>query len=156
MAQQIINISTPNDGQGDPLRKAFDLTNQMFTELYNNVVFKEAGKGLSSNDFTTPLLTKLNGIQAGAEVNVQADLNQEDDTQDDYVKGKGSLGGRRPPQVEIYAGVNTFTVPADAIVDRVLVVRAEIWEGDEWTQTGDQLTITKVMNTGNRIQINFF
>lgn len=156
MAQQIINISTPNDGQGDPLRHAFDLTNQMFTELYSNVVFKEAGKGLSSNDFTTSLLTKLNGIEAGAEVNVQSDLNQEDDTKDDYVKGKGSLNVRIPPQVEIYSGVNTFTLPADAIVDRVLVVRAEIWEGDEWTQIGNELTITKTMNTGNRIQINFF
>ena len=30
----------------------------------------EAGKGLSTNDFTTPLLEKLNGIEAGAEVNV--------------------------------------------------------------------------------------
>ena len=29
----------------------------------------EAGKGLSTNDFTTPLLEKLNGIEAGAEVN---------------------------------------------------------------------------------------
>lgn len=29
-----------------------------------------AGKGLSTNDFTTPLLEKLNGIEAGAEVNV--------------------------------------------------------------------------------------
>lgn len=30
----------------------------------------EAGKGLSTNDFTTTLLDKLNGIEAGAEVNV--------------------------------------------------------------------------------------
>lgn len=30
----------------------------------------EAGKGLSSNDFTNDLLTKLNGIAAGAQVNV--------------------------------------------------------------------------------------
>jgi len=31
----------------------------------------EAGKGLSANDFTTALLTKLNGIAAGAQVNVK-------------------------------------------------------------------------------------
>ena len=33
------------------------------------------GKGLSANDFTDALLTKLNGIAANAEVNVQADFN---------------------------------------------------------------------------------
>ena len=38
-------------------------------------VDKVTGKGLSSNDFTTALLDKLNGIAAGAEVNVQSDWN---------------------------------------------------------------------------------
>lgn len=33
-------------------------------------VAKESGKGLSTNDFTTELLNKLNGIAAGAQVNV--------------------------------------------------------------------------------------
>lgn len=35
-----------------------------------NKVDKVAGKGLSTNDFTAALLTKLNGIAAGAQVNV--------------------------------------------------------------------------------------
>lgn len=35
MAQQTINIgSAPNDGTGDPLRTAFDKTNDNFNELY--------------------------------------------------------------------------------------------------------------------------
>ena len=34
-----------------------------------------AGKALSENDFTNALLTKLNGIAAGAEVNVKPDFN---------------------------------------------------------------------------------
>ena len=33
-------------------------------------IAKQAGKGLSANDFTNELLTKLNGIAAGAQVNV--------------------------------------------------------------------------------------
>lgn len=37
-------------------------------------VDKEAGKGLSSNDFTTAEKNKLSGIQAGAQVNVATDL----------------------------------------------------------------------------------
>ena len=37
-------------------------------------VDKETGKGLSTNDFTAALLTKLNGIAAGAQVNVATNL----------------------------------------------------------------------------------
>lgn len=38
-------------------------------------VDKVTGKGLSENDFTDALKTKLDGIEAGAEVNVNADWN---------------------------------------------------------------------------------
>ena len=157
MSQTIIDISTPNDGLGNPLRNAFNQVNLMFTELYSGVVFKEAGKGLSENNFTTVLQTKLEGIAADAEKNVQADLLQDDENADDFVKNKSAvLAGRTPAQIEIYAGINTFTLPVDKAVSRVLLVRTEVWEGDEWTQTDNILTITKTMNTGNRIQINFY
>jgi hypothetical protein len=43
------------------------------TNLLSNKVDKVTGKGLSENDFTNTLKTKLDGIQAGAEVNVNAD-----------------------------------------------------------------------------------
>ena len=54
------------------------------TEVYNKdeidaelatKVDKVSGKVLSTNDFTDALLTKLNGIASGAEVNVQSDWN---------------------------------------------------------------------------------
>ena len=157
MSRINIDISTPNDGQGDPLRVAFDAVNTMFTELYDKSVFKEAGKGLSTNDFTTEQQTKLAEIQAGAEVNVQADLLQDDDLQDDFVKNKdATLPGRTPPQIQTYAGVNIFTIPVGVIVSSVLLVRTVLWDIDEWTQTDNIITITKTMNTGNRIQINFY
>lgn len=158
MSQQNINVSFPNDGFGDPLRSAFVKVNAMFTELYTQAVFKEAGKGLSSNDYTTAEQSKLAGIATGAEVNVQANLNQEDNSQDNFVQGKETFLSiqRKAPQIVIYAGVNTFTVPTGYKVDSVLLVRTLLWEIDEWTQTGDILTITKTINTGNRIQINFF
>lgn len=41
----------------------------------DNKVDKVVGKELSTNDFTDALETKLNGIEAGAEVNVNADWN---------------------------------------------------------------------------------
>lgn len=88
MAQIIHNISTPNDGLGDPLRTAFDHQNEMNAELYDTKVDKIAGKGLSQEDFTTDEKTKLFGIEEGAEVNVQSDWEQTDDTADDYIKNK--------------------------------------------------------------------
>lgn len=42
-------------------------------QIKNYAVKKEAGKGLSTNDFTDALKNKLDGITAGAEPNVNAD-----------------------------------------------------------------------------------
>lgn len=42
-------------------------------ELIAGKVDKADGKGLSTNDYTTAEKTKLSGIAAGAQVNVQAD-----------------------------------------------------------------------------------
>ena len=46
------------------------------------------GKGLSTEDYTTEEKTKLASIAEGAEVNVQADWNQNDETTADYIKNK--------------------------------------------------------------------
>ena len=54
-------------------------------------VDKETGKGLSTNDFTNELKSKLDGIAAGAEVNVQSDWNQSDNTADDFIKNKPTI-----------------------------------------------------------------
>lgn len=54
-------------------------------------VDKVAGKELSDNNFTDEELAKLNGIQAGAEVNVQSDWNQADASADDYIKNKPTI-----------------------------------------------------------------
>jgi len=110
MSQQIINISTPDDGLGDVLRNGFDKTNQNFTELYNGKVDKVTGKGLSENDFTDPDKTKLDGIEAGAEVNVQADWGETDPLADSFIQNK-------PPALYSafgyfhYADLDTQTTP---------------------------------------------
>ena len=62
----------------------------VLTALKNALVEKETGKGLSTNDYTTAEKTKLAGIEAGAEVNVQSDWNQTDTSADDYIKNKPS------------------------------------------------------------------
>ena len=45
----------------------------------------------TDNNFTTTLKNKLDGIAAGAEVNVQADWNETDSTSDAYIKNKPSI-----------------------------------------------------------------
>lgn len=44
----------------------------------------------TDNNFTTTLKNKLDGIAAGAEVNVQSDWNQTNTSSDDYIKNKPS------------------------------------------------------------------
>lgn len=88
MARIPINISTPNDGEGDPLRDAFNYQNQMNTELYESKVDKVTGKVLSSNDYTTTEKNKLAGIEANAQVNIQADWLQSNNTEPDFIKNK--------------------------------------------------------------------
>ena len=54
-------------------------------------VDKIEGKQLSTEDFTTEEKEKLAAIQAGAEVNIQPDWNQEDENQKDFIKNKPEL-----------------------------------------------------------------
>ena len=100
MARQDINVSTPNDNLGDPLRDANIKINDNFIELYDKSVFKVAGKDLSTNDFTNTEQTKLSGIEAGAEVNVQADWNQTDSLAPDFIKNKTSAAPIDPTPID--------------------------------------------------------
>lgn len=47
----------------------------LWQKITNKFVAKESGKGLSTNDFTTELKTKLDAIEAGAQKNVKPDWN---------------------------------------------------------------------------------
>lgn len=59
--------------------------------LLADKVDKVTGKQLSTEDFTSTLKTKLDGIASGAEVNVQSDWNQSDSSADDYIKNKPTI-----------------------------------------------------------------
>lgn len=71
----------------------------------------------TDNNFTAALLTKLNGIEAGAEVNVQADWNVTNSSSDAYIKNKPTIikvGDRNEIILgEIFTGSagQDFTVP---------------------------------------------
>lgn len=59
--------------------------------LLNDKVDKDGTKVLSDNNYTTTEKNKLNDIETGAEVNIQADWNQTNNTQDDYIKNKPTI-----------------------------------------------------------------
>lgn len=94
-------------------------------------VDKVTDKGLSTNDYTNEEKSKLNGIAEGAEPNVQSDWNQSDNTQDDYIKNKPTLGTAASKNTGTGAGnvpvldsngkLDTNILPAVAITDTFVV-----------------------------------
>lgn len=64
--------------------KTSDLTN-------DDYVVKDSSYVHTDNNYTTTDKNKLSGIASGAEVNVQSDWNQLDNTKDDYIKNKPTL-----------------------------------------------------------------
>jgi hypothetical protein len=128
MAKITHDISTPNNGLGDALREAFENQNSMNTELYDTKVDKVSGKGLSANDFTDILKEKLDSMDLDAQVNVQADWFQEDNTADDYIKNKpdylNSVGSFH------YADLATQTTPLNVVANTPLLITNDTL-GDE-------------------------
>lgn len=90
-----------------------------------NKVDKEAGKGLSSNDFTDEDESKLDGIQAGAEVNVQADWDQSDTSADDYIKNKPTIPGPLPDNL-VYHDDPSTVVPVVPYVNTDVIVNGAV------------------------------
>lgn len=70
-----------------------DLSSDVQTSLgkADTSVQQVSGKGLSTNDFTTTLKNKLDGIASGAEVNVQSDWNVTNTSSDAYIKNKPTI-----------------------------------------------------------------
>lgn len=76
---------------GDNITLTADVTNDKITITAVDTTYDPATQStdglMSSTD-----KTKLDGIEAGAEVNVQSDWNQTTTTADDYIKNKPTLG----------------------------------------------------------------
>ena len=68
-------------------------------------VAKEAGKALTSNDFTDELKTKLEGVANNANKNVQADWNEADTDSDAFIKNKPVI----PAGSVLYDATGTHT-----------------------------------------------
>ena len=78
MTQEIINIgTTPNDGEGDPLRTAFQKTNNNFTQLFSTAVFTSNAYSVGNSTqviYTTPVSTFTQGV---FQINSQDVSNQD-------------------------------------------------------------------------------
>lgn len=89
--QTSVQESSVIDKQGTVLTQKLTTINQSITN--NTQVLEDKqnsvpGKSLSTNDFTDEYKNKLRGIEEGAEVNVQSDWGEDDNTADSYIKNK--------------------------------------------------------------------
>ena len=126
-------------------------------------VDKETGKGLSSNDFTNEELEKLNGIQAGAEVNVQSDWDQTDTSADDYIKNKPTIPAGAvlyPSTGQNTDGAMTQKASSDLFNNAVYVGTGSAGTLTPWVDTSDIVNeaVTKAKlagsaATGNKLEI---
>jgi len=87
----------PNIPSGVVVDTTYDGTSQnaqagtAVAQAISTKVDKVTGKGLSENDYTNADKAKLDGIETGAEANIQADWTQTDTTADDYIKNKPTI-----------------------------------------------------------------
>lgn len=117
-----------------------------------------SGKGLSTNDFTDADVTKLSGIAAGAEVNVQSDWTQSDTSADDFIKNKPTLGTAAaantttsiasggtglPTSGTVYTDQQRQDEEIASLVDRGAKNKLDLkkydgtYDGVQWTDNGD-------------------
>ena len=118
------NLSEFTNDAGFITKTVGDLTNYYLkSETYSSAevdtalsgkVDAEAGKGLSTEDYSSAEKTKLSGIASGAEVNVQPDWDQSDNTADDYIKNKPNI-----PDVSDYYDKTEIDTALSGKVDKV-------------------------------------
>ena len=92
------------------------------SELTNNSDFvSDASYVHTDNNFTTAEKTKLSGIESGAEVNVQSDWNEADNTADDYIKNK--------PSSEVKSATDTFTTVNGGLLEECIIKLEPVQSG---------------------------
>lgn len=116
-------------------------------------VDKVDGKGLSTEDYTTAEKNKLDGIAAGAEVNVQADWNQTDDTADDYIKNKPTLGAlaskSKVEETDLDDEIKNSLAKADSAIQSIAGLATETYVDNKVASIVD--TAPEALNTLNEL-----
>lgn len=118
----------------------------------------------TDNNFTTTLKNKLDGIESGAEANVQADWSQTDTSADDYIKNKPTIPTVNNATLTIQkngTNVQTFTANSSTNKTANITVPTAVSEltNDAGYATTTQLnsglaTKQNTLTAGDNIQIN--
>ena len=119
----------------------------------------------TDNNFTTTLKNKLNGIESGAQVNVQADWDETDNTSDAYIKGKPNIPTVNDATLTIQrngTNVQTFTANASSNKTANVLVPSGGYFGTCTSQASNQkkaVTISSAQNfelkVGSCIYVKF-
>ena len=84
--QNTPSTSTPLGATNlNKMSDALDTIDDRVIVLDSDKVSKDGDKVLSDNNYTDEEKTKLNGIATGAEVNVQSNFEETDDTSDAFI-----------------------------------------------------------------------
>lgn len=95
----------------------------------------------TDNNFTNADVTKLSGIQAGAEVNVQSDWNEADNTADDYIKNKPTIPTKTSDLTNDSGFITSASVPTKT---------SDLTNDSGFLDSSD-ITVTQVQTTGTKI-----
>ena len=129
-----INIHNASGTAHDDIRTAVE-----------NRVEKVAGKGLSTEDYTTAEKQKLSGVETSAQKNVQADWSQMNTTADDYIKNKPTIPTPTYGTLTLQAeGINvgSFTSNIDSNINFTGVKNKPRLDDIWWDQTTGVITIS--------------
>ena len=109
MAKQIINVGTPDKGNGDPIRTAFNKVNSNFTELYTALGLNDTTLNLGSFEFngSTMSTTDSSAIVIDQAVTVASDLTVGGDILPQTANG-GDLGSLARPWKTLYVSNQTI------------------------------------------------
>lgn len=124
---------TYTDAEVDALLSEKADADDVYTKAQNDAklakkVDKETGKGLSTEDYTAAEKAKLAAIEAGAEVNVQANWTQTTTTANDYIKNKPTLGTAAAKNYTSSVSPSSDLVTSEA-VNTALAEKADLENG---------------------------
>ena len=140
MAQDVTDLQTAvgNDGtDGQPKTGLYldvDNINQELGDSTDGVDLETVwGKINKHESNISTIQTKLDTVQEGAEVNVQADWNQTDSTLDDYIKNKPDIAGSITAALENYYTKNEI----DTTIGNLATIQISVVENLPETGAGN-------------------
>ena len=130
----VVRIPTRNDycivvadeSQRDPITGEDPTTRYIYNNgwefqyIVNKTALTADQLAALNSGVTAADVTKLSGIEAGAEVNVQADWTEADNTSDAYIKNKPTIGNATLTVTQNGTSVGTFTANATSDVTLAL------------------------------------